>query len=178
MSETAEDKLNALVGRVGKVRRWLIALVVLRIAALCLIFTSAYIGIYAWLDHRFNFGEVERATALILLLAGIGFLLHRLTKLLLSQVSCSGAANHIENSRSFNQQLVTAMEYYEKAVKADPELLEARMGLAFVYSRMYMKQEALSQLQELEKRDVKGTYEQRAGRLKGEILRMPNGMKP
>jgi len=113
MPETAEDKLNALVGRVGKVRRWLAALAIMRIAALCLIFTSVYIGVYAWLDHRLNFGQHGRVIALILLLTGIAGLLHRLTKLLLSHVSCSGAANYIENRRSFNQQLVTAMEYHE-----------------------------------------------------------------
>jgi hypothetical protein len=39
--------------------------------------------------------------------------LHRLTKLLLGHVSCSVAANYIENKRSFNQQLVTAIEYFE-----------------------------------------------------------------
>jgi len=102
MPEIAEDKLNALVGRVGKVRRWLVALSILKVAALCLVFASAYIGVYAWLDHRFNFGEVGRVAALVLLLAGLGLLLHRLTKLLLRHVSCSGAANHIENRRSFN----------------------------------------------------------------------------
>jgi hypothetical protein len=113
VSETVEDKLNRLVRRVGKVRRWLVTLAILKIAALCLAFASAYIGVYAWLDHRLNFGQVGRVTALILLLAGIGFLLHRLTRLSLNRVSVSGAANHIENKRSFNQQLVTAMEYYE-----------------------------------------------------------------
>ena len=113
MPETTQDKLDALVERVGKVRRWLAALAIMRIAALCLIFTSVYIGVYAWLDHRLNFGQRGRVIALILLLAGIAGLLHRLTKLLLSRVSCSGAANYIENRRSFNQQLVTAMEYHE-----------------------------------------------------------------
>ena len=113
MPENAEDKLNALVSRVGKVKRWLVALAVLKVAALCLVFASAYIGVYAWLDHRLNFGEVGRVTALVLLLAGLGLLLHRLTKLLLRHVSSSGAANYIENKRSFNQQLVTAMEYHE-----------------------------------------------------------------
>ncbi|MEA3226593.1 MAG: hypothetical protein U9Q07_11645, partial [Planctomycetota bacterium] len=113
MPETTEDKLNALVGRVGKVRQWLVALEILKIAALCLIFVSVYVGVYAWLDHRLNFGERGRVIALVLLIAGIAGLLHRLTKLLLSHISCSGAANYIESRRSFNQQLVTAMEYYE-----------------------------------------------------------------
>jgi hypothetical protein len=113
MAENAEDKLNALVARIGKVRRWLVALAILRIAALCLIFVSIFTGIYAWLDHRLNFDEIARIVAFILLVAGLAFLLRRLTKLLLSHISCSAAANYIEDKRSFNQQLVTAIEYYE-----------------------------------------------------------------
>ncbi|MHC4439366.1 MAG: hypothetical protein ACYS3S_18585, partial [Planctomycetota bacterium] len=113
MAENAEDKLNALAARVGKVRRWLVTLAILRVAALCLIFVSAFTGFYAWLDHRLNFDEIARITAFILLVAGLAFLLRRLTKLLLGHISCSVAANYIENKRSFNQQLVTAIEYYE-----------------------------------------------------------------
>ncbi|MHC4430725.1 MAG: hypothetical protein ACYTBS_02685, partial [Planctomycetota bacterium] len=113
MPESTDDKLNALVGRVGKVRRWLVTLAIMKIAALCLILVSVYIGIYAWLDHRINFGHRGRVIALILLLAGIAALLYRLTRLLGSHISFSGAANYIENKRSFNQQLVTAMEYHE-----------------------------------------------------------------
>ncbi len=113
MAENAEDKLNALVARVGKVRRWLVMLSILRVAALCLIFVSVFTGFYAWLDHRLNFDEIARITAFILLVAGLAFLLHRLTKLLLGHISCSVTANYIENKRSFDQQLVTAIEYYE-----------------------------------------------------------------
>ena len=113
MAENAEDKLNALVVRVGKVRRWLVTLAILKVAALCLIFVSVFTGFYAWLDHRLNFDEIARITAFILLVAGLAFLLHRLTKLLLGHISCSVTANYIENQRSFNQQLVTAIEYYE-----------------------------------------------------------------
>ena len=99
MAENTEDKLYALAARVGKVRRWLITLAILRIAALCLIFVSVFTGIYAWLDHRLNFGEITRITAFILLVAGLAFLLRRLTKLLLGHISCSIAANYIENKR-------------------------------------------------------------------------------
>jgi hypothetical protein len=113
MAENVEDKLNALVARVGKVRRWLVTLAILRVTALCLIFVSVFTGFYAWLDHRLNFDEIARITAFVLLIGGIVFLLRRLTKLLLSHISCSIAANYIENKRSFNQQLVTAIEYYE-----------------------------------------------------------------
>ena len=113
MTENVEEKLNALVVRVGKVRRWLVTLAILKVAAMCLIFVSVFTGFYAWLDHRLNFDEMARITAFILLVAGLAFLLHRLTKLLLGHISCSVAANYIENKRSFNQQLVTAIEYYE-----------------------------------------------------------------
>ena len=113
MAGNVEDKLNALVARVGKVKRWLITLAILRITTLCLIFVSVFTGFYAWLDHRLNFDEIARITAFVLLVGGIVFLLRRLTKLLLSHISCSIAANYIENKRSFNQQLVTAIEYYE-----------------------------------------------------------------
>ncbi|MBN2313508.1 MAG: hypothetical protein JXM79_06235 [Sedimentisphaerales bacterium] len=113
MAETAQDRLDALVARVKKVRRWLVTLAVLRVAALCLIFVSAYIGVYAWLDHRFNFGQTGRITALILLIFSLVLILHQLTKRLIRHISCSAAANYIENKQSFNQQLVTAIEYYE-----------------------------------------------------------------
>jgi hypothetical protein len=113
MAENAEEKLNALVGRVGKVRRWLMMLAILKVAALCFIFISIFIGFYAWLDHRLVFGQNARIIAFIMLISGLAVLLHRLTKLLISHVSYSIAANYIENKNSFNQQLVTAIEYYE-----------------------------------------------------------------
>ena len=113
MAQTEQDRLDALVFKVKKVRRWLVTLAVLRVAALCLIFVSAYIGVYAWLDHRFNFDQTGRIAALFLLIAGLAVLVHRLTKLLLGHISCSAAANYIENKQSFDQQLVTAIEYYE-----------------------------------------------------------------
>jgi hypothetical protein len=113
MAKHVEEKLEELVGRVAKVRRWLVALAVLKIGASCLGFVSVYIGVYAWLDHRRNFGEIGRAGALVLLLMGFALLLYRLTRSLLVHMSCSEAASYIENRNSFNQQLVTAIEYYE-----------------------------------------------------------------
>ena len=113
MAENVEEKLDALVTRVAKVKRWLVMLAVLKVAALCLVFVSMYVGVYAWLDHRRNFDEIGRTIAFILLLAGLVLLLYRLTKGLFVHVSFSGAANYIENIRSFDQQLVTAIEYYE-----------------------------------------------------------------
>jgi hypothetical protein len=114
MAETAQEKLEALVGRIKKVRYWLLALAVLKVAGLSMIFISAYIGVYAWLDHQVNFGMFGRITAFLLLLAGSAFLLYKLARYLVIHISCSEAANFIESKRSFNQQLVTAVEFYEK----------------------------------------------------------------
>lgn len=113
MAKTIENKLDILVDRVKRVRRWLMALVVLKIAALCLIFVSVYVGIYVWLDHRLNFGTGGRITGFTLLVAGIALLLYFLARLLIVHISCSETANYIESKNSFNQQLVTAIEYYE-----------------------------------------------------------------
>ena len=113
MAENVEEKLDALVWRVGKVRRWLMTLAILKVAALCFIFVSVFIGFYAWLDHRFIFNETGRIIAFVMLFAGLAILLHRLTKLLISHISYSLAANYIESKNSFDQQLVTAIEYYE-----------------------------------------------------------------
>ncbi len=114
MAETAQEKLEALVGRIKKVRRWLLALAILKVAGLSTVFVSGYIGVYAWLDHQVNFGMFGRITAFLLLLAGSAFLLYKLARYLVGQISCSGAANFIESRHSFNQQLVTVVEFYEE----------------------------------------------------------------
>ncbi len=114
MAETTQEKLEALVARIKKVRCWLLALAILKVAGLSTVFVSGYIGVYAWLDHHVNFGISGRITAFILLLAGAAFLLYKLARYLVSHISCSGAANFIESRHSFNQQLVTAVEFYEE----------------------------------------------------------------
>ena len=114
MAETTQEKLEALVGRIKKVRCWLLALAILKVAGLSTVFVSGYIGVYAWLDHHVNFGMFGRITAFVLLLAGSAFLLYKLARYLVSHISCSGAANFIESRHSFNQQLVTAVEFYEE----------------------------------------------------------------
>lgn len=113
MGQTVEEQLERLVGKVAKVRRWLVTLAVLKVAVWCMVCVSAYIGIYAWLDHLFNFQPLGRFMALILMLGGLTSLIWWLKKLLVKHISYSGAANYIENRRSFDQQLVTAVEYYE-----------------------------------------------------------------
>ena len=113
MAETAQEKLEALVARIKKVRRWLLALAILKAAAISMAFVSGYIGVYAWLDHHLNFGIFSRITAFILLLAGSAFLLYKLARYLVTHISCSRAANFIETRHSFHQQLVAAIEFYE-----------------------------------------------------------------
>lgn len=113
MTESTEYKLDALVGHVKKVRRWLVWLELLKVTAFYLVFISAYIGIYAWLDHRFHFGGFGRITALVLLIASVIYLLFRFCKHLISHISLSRAANYIESKYNFEQQLVAAIEYHE-----------------------------------------------------------------
>jgi hypothetical protein len=113
MAETAQEKLEALVARIKKVRRWLLALAILKAAGISMAFVSGYIGVYAWLDHHLNFGISSRITAFILLLAGSTFLLYKLARYLVTHISCSRAANFIETRHSFHQQLVAAIEFYE-----------------------------------------------------------------
>jgi len=113
MAETAQEKLEALVARIKKVRRWLLALAILKAAGISMAFVSGYIGVYAWLDHHLNFGIFSRITAFILLLAGSTFLLYKLARYLVTHISCSRAANFIETRHSFHQQLVAAIEFYE-----------------------------------------------------------------
>lgn len=111
------EELDFLVSRVAKVRKWLAAIAILKTAAICLLFACVYIGGYILLDHRFNFSLPGRLIALFLLIGSIAFLVYKLSRLLLVQISYTNAANFIENNYSLNQQLVAAMEYYEN--KAD-----------------------------------------------------------
>jgi len=114
MAVNVENRMEVLVARVGKVRRWLAAIAVLKVAAVCMLFTCGYISAYIWLDHRFNFGFLGRIMALLLLIAGAAAILYKLSRLLMVQISYTNAANYIENKNSFDQQLVAAMEYFEK----------------------------------------------------------------
>jgi hypothetical protein len=131
MDISIDNKMNLLVARVSKVRRWLAAIAIFKVAAVCMLFVCGYIGVYIWLDHRLNFGGLERIIALLLLVAGAAIVGYKLSRMLLVQISYTNAANYIENKNSFNQQLVAAMEYYEKKTdypysKALAEQLVAR----------------------------------------------------
>ena len=114
MAVNVENRMEVLAARVGKVRRWLAAIAVLKVAAMCMLFACGYIGAYIWLDNRFNFGFTGRIIALLLLIVGAAAILYKLSRLLMVQISYTNAANYIENKNSFDQQLVAAMEYYEK----------------------------------------------------------------
>ena len=113
MAAEIDFVLRSLVARVAVVRRWLVALAVLRAVVLALLFGGIYVAAYAWLDHRLHLGVAGRVVALLVLVAGLGWLLYRLTWSLLGHISCHNAASYIERKHSFDQQLVTAIEYHE-----------------------------------------------------------------
>lgn len=113
MAAAVDDILTDLIARVGCVRRWLLALSVLRIAALGLACVSLYIGGYAWLDHRIHFGSIGRLSSLVVFLAMVAVGLHFIVRVLRRDMTYANAANYIEGKRSFDQQLVAAVEYYE-----------------------------------------------------------------
>jgi hypothetical protein len=113
MSSDVDDILNRLIARVHRVRCWLLALGVLKSAAVGLACLCAYIGLYAWIDHHAHFNHWGRLTALlvlVLLLAGLGWLLVRMLR---RDMKDSHAASYIEGRHSFEQQLVAAVEYFE-----------------------------------------------------------------
>ncbi len=114
MADIVDNILDDLIGRVAKVRRWLLALSVLKTAALWLVSISLYIGLYALVDHRVHFGTSGRLLALVLLVLLLVALSYYLIRTLRRDMTFSHAANHVENRQSFDQQLVAAVEYYEK----------------------------------------------------------------
>lgn len=113
MTGGVDEILKDLIARVGQVRRWLLALSVLRIAALGLACVSLYIGGYAWLDHHVRFGTFGRVLSLVLFLALSAVGLYFIVRVLRRDMTYANAANYIEGRHSFDQQLVAAVEYYE-----------------------------------------------------------------
>lgn len=113
MATDIDSILNDLIARVGKVRRWLLALGVLKTAALWLGCLSVYVGLYALIDHRIHFDWPGRLVALVLLVALLAVLCRYLAKTLRRDMTYSHAANHVENKQSFDQQLVAVVEFYE-----------------------------------------------------------------
>ncbi|MEN6423978.1 MAG: hypothetical protein ABFE13_01340 [Phycisphaerales bacterium] len=113
MASAVDDMLNDLIARVGRVRGWLLALSALRIAAVGLACVSAYVGLYAWLDHHVHFGTLGRVLSLLLFVAMIAVGLYCIVRVLRRDMTYARAANYIEGRHSFDQQLVAAVEYYE-----------------------------------------------------------------
>lgn len=113
MASGVDDILDDLIARVGRVRAWLLALSTLRIAAVGLACVSAYIGLYAWLDHHVHFGTLGRVLSLVLFIAMIGVGLYCIVRVLRRDMTYAHAANYIESRHSFDQQLVAAVEFYE-----------------------------------------------------------------
>jgi hypothetical protein len=113
MATDAERTLNDLIARVGRVRRWLLAISALRSAALGLAFVSLYVGVYALLDHQIRFGRFGRVAAFVLFAALLAGGLCYVLRVLRREMTYANAANYIESRRSFDQQLVAAVEYYE-----------------------------------------------------------------
>jgi hypothetical protein len=113
MAADVEPTLNDLIARVGRVRRWLLAISALRSAALGLAFVSLYVGVYALLDHQIRFGRSGRVAAFVLFAAMLAGGLCHVLRVLRREMTYANAANYIESRRSFDQQLVAAVEYYE-----------------------------------------------------------------
>ncbi len=113
MAVDVDSALEDLIARVGRVRRWLIALGVMKTAALGLACVSVYSASYAWLDHRMHFGHWERLAACAVFVALLASLVYYLVRALRRDLTYSRAAGHIESREHFDQQLIAAVEYYE-----------------------------------------------------------------
>jgi chaperonin cofactor prefoldin len=114
MAAKAEKILDDLIGRVARVRHWLVALGVLKTAAAGLGCVCLYVGLYAWIDHRAHFGHASRLLALLVLIVLLAMLSYFLVRALRRSMTYAYAANYVENRRSFDQQLVAAVEYFER----------------------------------------------------------------
>jgi hypothetical protein len=114
MAGQAENILEDLIGRVAGVRRWLVALSALKTGAVGLACVCFYVGLYAWLDHHAHFGHAGRLLALLVLLGLLAVLAYCLARALKRRITYAYAANYVENRRSFDQQLVAAVEYFER----------------------------------------------------------------
>src|SRR5512139_1967513 len=94
MATGVDDILNDLIARVGRVRRWLLALSAMRVAAVGLAGVSLYVGAYAWLDHRVHLGTLGRTSALVLFIAMIAVGLYHIVRVLRRDMTYAHAANY------------------------------------------------------------------------------------
>ena len=114
MPENADHILTELVTRVARVRKRLVALVLLRSLALIFLSLSVYILLFAWLDHRSHFSTGARCVGLLLLVGlTVGLLLVFLRRLSVS-LGLAHAASHVESARHYHQQLLAALEYFQQ----------------------------------------------------------------
>ncbi|GMV94544.1 MAG: hypothetical protein AMXMBFR82_43220 [Candidatus Hydrogenedentota bacterium] len=113
MAESIDIRLRDLVDRVRRVQRWLVVLIVLRTVAAAACVLILFVGAFSLLDHRFHFGPAPRVLALLLLLGGLVAVIYWSGRALVRQFTAHQAANYIERFRSYDQQLVTAVEYFE-----------------------------------------------------------------
>ena len=113
MTPDADMALADLMAEVGRVRRWLVALSALRIAAFAFVTVSLYVGVYAWIDHHVHFERAGRIVAFVLFLSLLAAGLYYVVRVLRRETTFASAAGYIENRRSFDQQLVAAVEYFE-----------------------------------------------------------------
>ena len=114
MARETENILEDLIARIARVRCWLVALGALKTAAVGLACLCLYVGLYAWIDHHAHFGHTGRVCALLVLLALLTLLGYVLIRALKHNMTYTCAANYVENRRSFDQQLVAAVEYFER----------------------------------------------------------------
>jgi hypothetical protein len=114
MAGDADNILDELIARVRRVRFWLVALGALKTGAIGLTCVSLYIGLYAWIDHHAHFGHLGRLSALVVLIVLLAVLAGVLARALRRTMTYAHAANHVESRHSFDQQLVAAVEYFER----------------------------------------------------------------
>lgn len=102
---TPQERLIHLVGRVGRVRRWLIAIAILRALALILTGAAVLMLVAGGLGQTWGIWGVLGAMVL---------LAYPLRRVLRRTPSFSDTADFIETSVALRRQLVTAMEYYQQ----------------------------------------------------------------
>ncbi len=112
--DDTEKRLRGLVGRVQAIRRKMFTLNILKLFAVCGLWVVLYAALYAWLDHRMQFGIALRLAALVVFGIGLITIILQFSRLLLAHRTCSQVANFIEGQSPCDQQLVAAIEYYEQ----------------------------------------------------------------
>ncbi len=108
--------LTELVTRVVKVRRRLVALVLLRSLAMVFATGVLYIMVFALIDHRLHFSVSLRCLALVILVAITASLCFVSLRKILVCFDLKHTAGHIESTRNYHQQLLAVLEYHQQPV--------------------------------------------------------------